>query len=319
MKSSILRNISRIFFWGVFLCCSKATGREPVSIHLELAKNTLALAEATWLTAYITNNTDEELLLDNRSMFCLAAEPYPFELHLLTPEGENWLYQKGRTVRIDYSPQARLYFWLSPKQTISDELWLFVSIFAPEKTRENLEKMSPGKYRYYATYKLPDQEGQRKITIYSDTVELIYLPLKAKDYKSLKALREMNSLSECFIKGFSSKNIESLKRIISTNTPYSEAAHALLAGVTLSHYQSDFYQKFIEEKTRFDSLYPDSPFQRDLLKSQVSYVEARGWKTETDSLLNLLSQQYPHDRVTLNRRDMLKTATAAEIRGGGTK
>ncbi|MBN2378273.1 hypothetical protein JXM67_00505 [candidate division WOR-3 bacterium] len=284
----------------------------PASIHLQLAKDTLALAEATLLTVTVTNNSDKELLLDNRSTFGVAEYPYPFELYLLTPEGENWLYQKGRDVRIDYSPTARLYFWLLPKQNISEEIWLFVTIFAPEKYQKALEKLPSGHYKYYAIYKLPLQKGYEDVVIYSDTAEFVYLPLPKHGYRHRRALKEMNTLNESFIKGFWTGNLENLQRIIRTNTPYSEAAHALLVEVILSSVQDGSYESFLAEKARFDERYPNTPFQKDILIHQISSTICGGMKTETDSIFNLLVQKYPSDRFVLLRQGKLKFVTSKE-------
>jgi len=64
----------------------------PASIHLELGKDTLALAEPTVVTIEITNRSDSSQILFNEDVFKLLISSL-LSFTLITPEGEEWKYE----------------------------------------------------------------------------------------------------------------------------------------------------------------------------------------------------------------------------------
>lgn len=79
-----------------FTTISAADTVPPASIHLELGKDTLALAEPTFLTVEIHNQSETDLPISDLFMFGLEESSPNWSLFLITPEGEEWEYMGRR-------------------------------------------------------------------------------------------------------------------------------------------------------------------------------------------------------------------------------
>lgn len=310
---SLVKSYKLLVLAGIMCLFTSAAARNSLSIHLNLAKTILALAEPTMLTVTISNNSNDSILIDNQFLFGAAESPYPLRLYMITPDGEKWLYRGGRCLHVTYFPDSPIYLWLPPKDHISEEEYLWCTFFAPKKYQQALEKVPPGHYFLYASYDSPHQKDLSDEVIYSDTVEFVYIPLKTKDTQSINALHELDSLKDSFLCGFLSSDRVRFERIRDSHTAYSEAANASLLSVILFSLEEDSYQKFMTEKRRFDESYPQSPYQRHLLKLQSSYFNNRRMKTELESNNEILLQRFPDDRKVLSTHNMLETASPNEI------
>ena len=284
----------------------------PASIHLELAKDTLALVEPTLLTVEIANNTQRELALDNSSMFTLHEAPYRFSLTLITPDGQKWMYDRLGTLHIDYPPDAPIYFILPPGKKTSDYMFLWWTCFLPKDCKVALENLPPGKYKVFATYRLPKQKELEKMVLHSDTFEFVFLPPKEEH---LPSLVEMDSLWLYLYGGagpaLSRDARERFERIRNSSTPYSEAAHARLVRFNRN------LDSFTVAKAEFDKLYPTSPFASVLLEAQFTRATLPSVsvsKGEVDSILEAWRDSAPTNFDVLIRTHELKTATSEEIK-----
>ncbi|MCK4231402.1 hypothetical protein KAX21_00505, partial [candidate division WOR-3 bacterium] len=181
--------------------------------------------------------------------------------------------------------------------------WTFI---VPREYQDALEKLSPGNYKIFATYKLPGPSDVRNFVIYSDTVEFVFLPV---GYEHLHAIIQMDSLRKlliCSVGGSTAKLY--LKSLSESETPYREAAWAEL----ISWIQDP--EEFKKEKALFDEVYPESQFDSFLLFSQFRIARRRNRTTEADSLLNLLEQETPSRDLILGLRSKLKLITEEERR-----
>lgn len=284
-----------------------AADAPPASIHLELGKNILALAEPTTLAVEITNLMDGDLLLDNLYMFQLHDSPYHLSLFLITPDGKQWFYTGSRyNVEIMHGPDTKFYLSLPAGNTISRVMPLWWTTFLPYKYQVALEKLHPGTYRLFATYLLPEQNGLDNVTIYSDTIEFVFLPLNEKH---LPVLIEMDSLYLSYITLVGSEIYQPLERIRDSRTPYSEDAHVrLILGWSRN------YELFTAKKVGFDELYRESPYQVVLVTRQAGLAKRAGLDTQVDSLLEILSNRYPTHSAVLKYHNRVRLLTAREAR-----
>ncbi|MBN2378272.1 hypothetical protein JXM67_00500 [candidate division WOR-3 bacterium] len=300
------------------LALHQEDSREPadtqvVLIHLELGKYILALAEATMLTVAVTNNSDGEILLDNRYLFGGTEHPYSFKLFMVSPDGEEWEYIGGRRIK-KYLSTSKFYFYLPPQLRVDEQVCLWATTFVPKEYRQALEKLTPGVYRLFAIYHIPIQEGIDKYVFFSDTLEFVYLPLDSSDARSMKALRQMNALSESFLGIFGSPEEERrLRKIIRTKTPYSEAAHSLLLGMILAHLDKNSYDDFVTAKTQFDRLYPNSPFEPTLLELQWFRNKSINRTSQADSIAALLENIYPEGKAILRWQNKITPVVAKDV------
>ncbi|TET22601.1 MAG: hypothetical protein E3J71_05635 [Candidatus Stahlbacteria bacterium] len=277
----------------------------PASLHLELGKDTLALAEPTYLTATITNNMNQDLLLDNFLLFRLKQEPFRFSLFLITPGGKEWAYVGTRgSISISFAPTVRHHLLVPSGQSASKGMMLWWTTFAPRKYQSALEKLPSGTYKLFAIYELPDQENLHKVVIYSDTVEFLFLPVR---WEHMQAIIEMDSLRRYFTGGDASwRVLPRLQRIGDSKTPYSEAAHALFYGWTNS------FDSLTRGKAHFDELYPQSQFQLKFLKRQFLYAKKEGRTDVLDSLNRLLLKIEPSNTDALLRQGVIKHPATLE-------
>jgi hypothetical protein len=279
----------------------------PASIHLELGKDTLAVAEPTTLEVEIVNLMERELLLDNLSMFQLDDSPYRFSFFLVTPNAEEWPYVGPRyKVEITYTPDTKLYLSLPVEKAIARVMPLWWTTFLPYEYQVALEKLPPGTYKLFATYLLPEQNGLDNVTIYSDTIEFVFLPLNEKH---LPVLLEMDSLWNSFLTLSGSEIRPALERIRGSETPYSEGAHAKLIGGWVRGYDS-----FLVEKARFNKQYPESPYEILFLVDQASRALVSHRSLEADSLYRLLNGMSPTHSAVLKYHNRVRFLTAREAR-----
>jgi len=284
-----------------------AADAPPASIHLELGKNILALAEPTTLAVEITNLMDGDLLLDNLYMFQLHDSPYHLSLFLITPDGKQWFYTGSRyNVEIMHGPDTKFYLSLPAGNTISRVMPLWWTTFLPYKYQIALETLTPGTYKLFATYLLPEQNGLDNVTIYSDTLEFVFLPLNKKH---LPVLLEVDSLWNSFLTLSGSEIRPALERIRDSETPYSEGAHAKLIGGWVRGYDS-----FVVEKARFNKQYPESPYEILFLVDQASRALVSHRSLEADSLYRLLNGMSPTHSAVLKYHNKVRLLTAREAR-----
>jgi len=277
-----MRNIrvARILAFLILTTVSASDAVSPATIHLTLGKDTLALAEPTMLTVTTTNLSGNDLVVHSRNTFNL---PYTLRLFLITPGGEESRYRTGLSVI--YGPDAPLYFLLPPGEQATEKKMLWWQYIVPSRYVETLEKLPPGTYKIYGTYRLPNDN----VVIYSDTVEFVFLPPE-KEYLSM--LKDMNHIHGPI---YEPKTDARLRRIKDSNTPYSEAAWTMLILRTYD------YDSLKAEKSRFDEAYPNSQFTSWLLLNQcAAYLMSQSILDpashilpELDSLLELRGQVNP--------------------------
>jgi hypothetical protein len=213
MQETKLKDLGVLIALVMTICFlpTRASGTPPAAISLRLGKDTLALAEPTTLAVEITNLMDGDLLLDNLYMFQLHDSPYHLSLFLITPDGKQWFYTGSRyNVEIMHGPDTKFYLSLPAGNTISRVMPLWWTTFLPYEYQVALEKLPPGTYKLFATYLLPEQNGLDNVTIYSDTVEFVFLPLNEKH---LPVLLEMDSLWNSFLTLSGSEIKPALERI----------------------------------------------------------------------------------------------------------
>lgn len=268
----------------------------PASLHLELAKDTLALVEPTLLTVTLTNNSDKELVVEADPLLNLIGGHDGLSLFLITPEGEESRFKNGT----NYTYEAK--YWLLPSQeSLSAVLITWWTPFVPLEYTKSLEKLPPGNYKLFASYSVPEQGDGKAVAVYSDTIGFVFLPLN-KEHRPV--IKELNSLYLDFMVSYRRSAAPIWERIRDSNTPYSEAAWAML--VTLIH--RNYYDSLKTEKRRFCEAYPNSQFmpyiqqeQFRLYKWGLAYEfgalnrpkEDLQLDAEADSLLEVLSDYVP--------------------------
>jgi len=279
----------------------------PVSIHLELGKDTLALAEPVLLTVEVDNNSGSDLLLDYCSMFTLKQNPYRFSLTLIAPDGHEWLYDPLYKMDVLYTPSAKLYFSLEPRQAASDNMLLWWTCFLPDTYQVALEKLPSGIYKLFATYRLPKQKDSEVSILYSDTFEFVFKPVQKEH---ISVLIEMDSLyfylNGGFRRGLRDKTIQRIRRIKDSQSPYSEAAHVKLA------YTFGSIDDLRMEKECINRLYLKSAFEPFLMKWQFIEARAKGLSNEMDSLLDIFTELSSTNHIILKEQNKIKTYTAEE-------
>lgn len=222
----------------------------PASLHLEIGKDTLALAEPTMLKVTITNLSENGIVIHSRHTFEL---PYSLKLFLVTPEGEVSRYRTG--ISISYGPENLIYFTLPPGKQVVEDKMLWWQNIVPSRYVAALQELPSGTYQLYATYHLPSND----IGIYSDTLEFTFLPVEKEH---LEVLEDLNHIHGPF---YEKETNTRLRRIADSNTPYSEAAWVKLILRTYD------YDSLKAEKSRFDEAYPNSPFTPWLLFNQCAF------------------------------------------------
>jgi len=297
--------MKRVLLVGLLLYLSlTAQDAPPASLHLELGKDTLAVAEPVYVKATIANNMEKDLIINTGHMFNIHNFSR-FSLFLITPTGEEWPFVGRREcVSITYSPGDPQYFLLPPNERVTEEFFLYWTYIVPREYQDALEKLSPGNYKIFATYKLPGPSDVRNFVIYSDTVEFVFLSVR---YEHLHAIIQMDSLRKlliCSVGGSTAKLY--LKSLSESETPYREAAWAEL----ISWIQDP--EEFKKEKALFDEVYPESQFDSFLLFSQFRIARRRNRTTEADSLFNLWEQETPHSEFTLDKKFKLRLLTEEE-------
>ncbi|MEA3311099.1 MAG: hypothetical protein U9Q76_02640 [candidate division WOR-3 bacterium] len=309
-------SVAIILTFVTFTTVSAAEPVPPASIHLEIGKDTLALAEPVYLKATIANNMGKDLFVSTGHMFRIHDIASRFSLSLITPDGKEWAYNLFVKMDVVYTPGSKLYFLLPPGKSVSDDKVLWWTYFLPQEYQRALEKLPAGNYKLFAAYLLPKQERLEGMILYSDTVEFVFLP---PQWEHIQVLMEMDSLWR-FQKGYGTRPVredayQRFTRIRDSHTPYSEAAHAMLV---IWEYDLD---EFKEEKARFDRLYPGSQFESELLKHEYLSTQllnhrylrtGKGTFIETDSLIEVWSELAPANHNVLEEQNKIKLVTAEE-------
>lgn len=288
------------------------TPAPPVTIHLELAKDTLTLAEPTMLRVEVMNNTHRRLILDGCDMFCLYRSPYPFTLHLTCPDGEEKKFE------IEMKSQLavpNIYFYLSKQMSVSMGMLFWWTPILPERYQRSLESLPAGNYKLYAVYHLPKQGNIETDSIYSDTAEFVFLPPVAE---YVPVLIIMDSLWDFFHGMGQSKGHANqlLPSIVSSGTPYSEAAAAWLTVyrpfVHTPHREQ--FDRASREKAAFDSLFPDSEFESYILYNHAVIAPSLNRYEKKDSLVGEIEELVPNDFHVLLWKGELDILKEWEIR-----
>ena len=285
---------------------------ESLKLSLHLGKDTLVLAEPVLVRAQMTNLTGNELLIDNIDMFGLVDGT--FRLFVITPysDGEDWCLRLSYS--IGYSPMSSLFFKLQPGKSASQQWVLWWPQILPKNYREALEEIKPGGYKMYATYRVPDQSGFDRVTIYSDTADFVFQPLEEKN---LSALKQMDSIAYVFLAPASNASYPRFERIRNTNTPYSESAWMMTTVMKMRDYDS-----LKAEKALFDKVYPQSQFASVLMELQYdSYghflymrdgIKAYPDDAEADSLLRSAREITPNTLYILKARGEVELVSGME-------
>ncbi|MEA3311344.1 MAG: hypothetical protein U9Q76_03900 [candidate division WOR-3 bacterium] len=299
-----MRNIRAVVILA-FLILTTVSASEPTpptSIHLELSKNNLALAEPVYLKATITNLSDNDLVINKTFMFGIEDLPN-FLLFLITPNEDIWRYH-GRGLFPYFGPDSKLYFLLPPEEQITGELFLWWQLIVPPEYRYAYENLPHGNYRLYATYRIPGPKEFQEVVIYSDTAEFVFLP---PEEKHLQTLRDIDSL-----RLYDGTRVASpiLERIKNSNTPYSEAAWAQL----ISWIKEP--ELYILEKASFDVIYPETQFASYLMLNQISLARKKGLIPQIDSILPLWKEETPSPLYLIGSglEEGVKTLTEKERR-----
>lgn len=284
----------------------------PVTMHLELAKDTLALAEATMLRAEIHNNSQNNVFLDGSEMFGMFRYPRPFALYLVSPDGENHRFDIKNKTQI---ASSNTYFLLSEDMSVSMEILLWWTPALPELYQKSLERLPPGNYRLYSTYKLPGLEKKDTGLIYSDTVGFVFLPLKEEDKN---AILTMDSLWDFFHNLGQSKGhaYQLFPSIVSSRTPYSEAAAAWLAVYRPFNLipRKQQYDRLISEKAIFDSLFLNSQFLPYILYWDQVAARSYDKNKEADSIMVELEKLRPYDFHILLKKGRIELLKEEDFR-----
>lgn len=300
--------MKRVLLVGLLLYLSlTAQDAPPASLHLELGKDTLALAEPVLLTVEVNNNSGSDLLLDNLSMFSLERNPYRFWLTLISPDGQEWPYDPFYKMDVLYGLSSLMYFFLPPGESASDNMLLWWTCFLPDDYQVALEKLPPGPYKLFATYRLPKQKESEVSILYSDTFEFVFLPVQKEH---IPVLIEMDSLyfylNGGLKRGLRDEAYQRLARIKDSQSPYSEAAHVKLV------YTNTDMNNYKMEKERFNRLYPNSAFEPFLVKRQFMLAQLKGLLNEMDSVVGVYSNLSPTDYRVLKEQNKIKLITAEE-------
>lgn len=234
---------------------SYANDASPVSLTLKLSKKVLALAEPTMLTLEITNHSGRDLIIDSRYMFNLFGRSLKF--FLIDPKGKISSYQ--RSIASTPFKNSNNHATLPSETSVTVEHLMWWTPIVAEPYREALEKMPPGSYRLFATYRFPDQEGVEDLTLHSDTFDFVFLPFDENDKL---VMDDLNSLSKEFLGLFEPDSKGIMERIANSSTPYSEAAAAMLVSWIWE------YDSLERAKAQFDLRYPNSVFSSYLLAFQ---------------------------------------------------
>lgn len=298
-----------IVFALLSILAGRVEAKKSLFMALELSKDSFALAEPALLTVEINNNSNRDYILDNQAMFSLDRQFQKFTLTLIDPDGVERSFVHYMRVEFSYGSDAKIYFVLPAGEKVKDKKFLWWQHFFEIEYRTSLEDIMPGHYKLLATYRLPNLRGQKRITVYSDTVDFYFKPVEEEH---LSVLEELDSLY-LYIGGFLSPEVkekapESFKRIRDSQTPYSEAA---FTRYLLTRTEWD---EFIVEKERFDEVYPNSPFVSTLLGVQSSRARMKNKEAERDSLMRYWSQIEPYHRSVLLYEDKLKLVSISEAR-----
>lgn len=277
----------------------------PASIHLDLGKDTLALAEPTFLTVEIHNQSETDLPISDLFMFGLEESPPNLSLFLITPEGEEWEYIGRRySVFATYSINDSLYLSLPPGWKVSRNMFVWWTGWVPNEYKTALEKLPPGTYKMFAIYAIDEFAKTHEGKFLSDTIEFVFLPLEERN---LQALIEMDSLIRFFHSVGAAKGRAGLNRILSMDTPYREATDALLI-TWIKNYDS-----LTTRKTKFDKLYPRSQFTPMLLKYQLRAAERDKLTLKADSLFEVWAAETPTSADVLTRQKKIGHLTAKAV------
>lgn len=229
---------------------ANAAEKAPVTMHLELAKDTLALAEPTMMTIRLQNNQDSSLRLSIWSM-----HPYEgFQIFLIKPDGEEWLFGNGSRICGDHFSDSSNIYSLAENESITVDQFLWWPDFAPAPERLKAEDFNHGVYKIFGTYLHAGCNGK----IFSDTISFVFLPLNETSLDALEQVCLANTPRYSFEE---TKNC--LKRIRDSNTPYGEGAWAYLISMMPGNYDS-----LKKETIFFNEKYPLSRFRPFLLQYQ---------------------------------------------------
>lgn len=285
MKNSTLKKVTYLMLLGgIFPLQALASDAVPAVLSLEIGKDTLALAEPFYLQASICNLTEEDLFINTTGFFSMD-NVNTFQLYMIAPDGEIWKF--GSVISATYELDQKLYFRLRPKQATTDGVILFWGLIAPLKYHYALEKMPPGLYKIYATYRLPGPKKVEGLTIYSDTLELHILPLVPEHLPSLIAMDSFNYTDE-----FKTRPLLNLLKV--SNTPYQESAWATLVN------WCEAPDSFASAKAAFDKAYPNSQFTRSMILRQLNLTWRKGLSVETDSLTAICNEILPSSIRLIN-------------------
>jgi hypothetical protein len=300
MKHKLYLGISAMLLVCTIPISALADETAPAMISLELCKDTLALAEPTYLQATITNFSDKNLVINRTFMFGIEDLPH-FSLFLITPDEDIWRY-RGRGLIPYFGPNSKLYFLLPPEEQVTGEVFLWWELIVPPEYRYAYENLPRGIYKLYTTYRIPGPKEFEDLLVYSDTAEFVFIP-PAEEH--LQTLRDLDSLR---LYDGTKRARPILERIKNSNTPYSEAAWAQL----ISWIKEP--ESYILEKASFDLTYPETQFSSYLMLNQISLARKKGltaqidsilplWKKETPSPLYLISSGLEEDVKTLTEKE----------------
>lgn len=288
-----------------------AQDNTPVTIHLELSKDTLALAEPVMLSIRVVNNKLRGVPIAVTYEYEYFEPHFKTILTLLEPDGSVVTYGNWKPL-ITYSDVICDYYYRIPAKssTIDYRLMCWDGFlyrqpytYSPGMMRQPLSSFEPGVYSLFGTFYTKDRNTGFEDTVYSDTLRFVFLPFEDVHEHEFALIDSLGLGTRGFdefvlnIKGnmpILSEAIPALKEIMSSSSPYSEATNAYLISI-LSYSDSLEY-----EKNLFDLNYPQSQFSGYILSRQYSQyrqynmhrtVKFPELETKSDSLLSLLKKR----------------------------
>jgi hypothetical protein len=226
----------------------------PISLTIELAKDTLAFMEPTLLTATITNTSFNDVAVVENLDLELYEMSSGLKVFLITPDDDISRFKFGGNSQPIYTT----YWLLPPGESITVSAITWWACYLPVEYYRTLEKAPSGTYKMFATYKLRLRAGVENRKAISDTVEFTFLPLEKEHHSVIQLFDELHA---DFLTGYMPGYRGIFEKIVESNTLYSEAVWAGLIG-SMSHKE---YDKMTIQMDSFYKVYPNSDFKPYLL------------------------------------------------------
>lgn len=231
-----------------------------------------------------------------------------FSLYVISPIGEKWTYYGLRNVMsLTYGVEAKLFLSVPPATDVTGEMYLWWGHIVPPQYQHAFEKIPSGSYKMYASYETPVSDNIKKTTLYSDTVQFVFLPLKQE---LLPLIKDLDSIKLTLN---SERRAPQLKKLIMVDSPYREALWALFI---TSLKDPDL---LVTEKKAFDKIYPKSQFRSFLLGTQYLYSRESSMTNKVSNADSLLIEWLKETPTSLEAVNLDKNAKFLSTKELGEK